>query len=112
MPPKVYRKYTKNKSMSTIVSANMTHAKYLFIVESPSKCAKIEHFLGEEYCCIASKGHFRAIDGLKSIDTKDSFQPTFSIIDEKKDHVKQMTEIISRFSSSNIFLATDDDREG
>jgi DNA topoisomerase-1 len=112
MPPKVYRKNTKNKSANKIVSSNLTHAKYLFIVESPSKCAKIEHFLGEEYSCIASKGHFRAIDGLNSIDTKDTFEPRFSIIEEKKGHVEQMKKIISGFSSSNIFLATDDDREG
>lgn len=112
MPPKFYKKTAKIKSTSTILSTNIAQAKYLFIVESPSKCAKIEHFLGEEYCCIASKGHFRAIEGLTSIDTKNSFQPTFSIIDEKKDHVKQMEKVISRFSSSNIFLATDDDREG
>jgi len=112
MPPKVSRKYTNNKTSSKIVSSNLTRAKYLFIVESPSKCAKIEHFLGEEYSCIASKGHFRAIDGLKSIDTKDTFHPRFSIIDEKKTHVEQMKKIISGFSSSNIFLATDDDREG
>ena len=111
MPPKVYKKYTKKSSSASTVAIN-THAKYLFIVESPSKCAKIEHFLGEEYSCIASMGHFRAIGGLKSIDTKNTFEPTFTIIDEKKDHVAQMTKIISRFSSSNIFLATDDDREG
>jgi DNA topoisomerase-1 len=57
-------------------------AKYLIIVESPSKCTKIEHFLGNEYHCIASKGHIREIDGLKSIDTKATFVPKFSIIDE------------------------------
>ena len=80
MPPKVYKKYTKKSSSASTVAIN-THAKYLFIVESPSKCAKIEHFLGEEYCCIASMGHFRAIGGLKSIDTKNTFEPTFTIID-------------------------------
>lgn len=94
-------------------SANISTAKYLIIVESPSKCGKIESFLGSEYCCIASIGHIRTItDGLKSIDTKGSFEPTFSIIDEKKSHIESMRDVIKRFNPSNVFLATDDDREG
>ena len=112
MPPKNYKKYTNKKGSQTISSANLGHAKYLFIVESPSKCAKIEHFLGAEYCCISSKGHIRTIEGLKSIDTKETFVPTFTIINEKREHVEEMTKIISRFSKSNVFIATDDDREG
>lgn len=111
MPPKYYKKNIKNKNSPPEESVNRD-AKYLFIVESPSKCAKIEHFLGEDYCCIASKGHIRKIDGLKSIDTKDTFTPTFTIIDEKREHVKKMRKIIERFSKNNIFIATDDDREG
>jgi len=111
MPPKYYRKYP-NKKSNEIKSDNLGVAKYLFIVESPSKCAKIEHFLGVEYCCIASKGHFRTIEGLKSIDTKETFTPTFTLINEKREHVSKMKDIISRFSKTNIFIATDDDREG
>ena len=93
-------------------SANLTNATYLVIVESPSKCAKIEHYLGADYCCIASKGHLREIDGLKSIATKTTFQPTFSIIAEKQTHVDNMRKMIAGFSKENIILATDDDREG
>jgi DNA topoisomerase-1 len=100
------------KQPSSIHSANLTHATYLVIVESPSKCAKIEHYLGEEYCCIASKGHLREINGLKSIATKTTFQPTFSIITEKQSHVDNMRKIMAGFSKENIILATDDDREG
>jgi DNA topoisomerase-1 len=107
MPPKYYKK----KSAASVLSKN-TSATYLIIVESPSKCAKIEHFLGEDYCCIASKGHIRSIDGLKSIDTKNSFEPTFTLIDEKKDHVEAMRKIISKFQKQNIIVASDDDREG
>jgi len=107
MPPKYYKK----KSAASVLSKN-TSATYLIIVESPSKCAKIEHFLGEDYCCIASKGHIRSIDGLKSIDTKNSFEPTFTLIDEKKDHVEAMRKIISNFQKQNIIVASDDDREG
>jgi DNA topoisomerase-1 len=110
MPAKFY-KNTFKKTSQTVLSKN-TSATYLIIVESPSKCAKIEHFLGEDYCCIASKGHVRLIDGLKSIDTKKSFEPKFSIIDEKRSHVESMKSIISKFQKQNIILASDDDREG
>lgn len=82
----------------------------LVIVESPSKCSKIESYLGSQYTCIASMGHIRNIDGLKSIDS--SYNITYSFIDEKKGHVKWMREIIGKFDRSKIFLATDDDREG
>ena len=111
MPPKQYKKNYKTKPTNTLLSQN-TSAKYLIIVESPSKCAKIEHFLGEDYCCIASKGHIRSIDGLKAIDTKNGFVPTFSIIDEKKEHIESMRKMIANFSKPNIILASDDDREG
>ena len=112
MPPKNFKKYNKKTSSSTVTSHNISTAKYLVIVESPSKCAKIETYLGENYCCIASRGHLRTIDGLKSINTKADFAPTFSDIPEKKGHIEAMRGVISGFSKQNILLATDDDREG
>jgi len=116
MAPKFYKKKTFSKTLapSAVHSANKINysATFLIIVESPSKCKKIEGFLGSDYCCIASKGHIRTVDGLKSIDTKGTFEPTFSIIDEKKAHVEFMHEVVGRFSKSNIILASDDDREG
>ncbi len=110
MPPKYYKK--KAYGNSKINSANIGTAKYLLIVESPSKCSKIETYLGRDYCCIASKGHIRCLKGLKSIDTKTNFHPTFEFIEEKKGHVEEMKKIITKFSKENILLATDDDREG
>tara|TARA_B100000900_G_scaffold416022_1_gene448535 strand:+ start:229 stop:2580 length:2352 start_codon:yes stop_codon:yes gene_type:complete len=105
MPPKhkVYKsnviKYNKN-------------ANNLLIVESPSKCSKIETFLGDDYACIASVGHLQTINSLKDIDTKNDYKPQFKIIEEKKGHILQMKKIISNFSPENIYIATDDDREG
>ena len=86
--------------------------KYLIIVESPSKCAKIESFLGNEYKCIASIGHLREIKGLKSIETTNNYNIKFSISESKKEHIKSMEKIIKQFDTNNIILATDDDREG
>jgi DNA topoisomerase-1 len=85
---------------------------FLVIVESPSKCAKIEGFLGNEYTCIASKGHLREIKGLDAISITDHFAPTFTIMEDKKEHIKEMKRIIKQYDKARIFLATDDDREG
>ena len=114
MPPKrFFKKKATGTTTTTKKADNLNYnATFLIIVESPSKCAKIESFLGSQYCCIASKGHVRTIEGLKSIDTKSTFEPTFSIIDEKKGQVEFMRSVISRFSKQNIILASDDDREG
>lgn len=110
MSKKIYKKYTKKQI--TKPSDNLSSATYLIIVESPSKCAKIESYLGTNYCCISSKGHIRSVNGLKSIDTKDTFEPQFTELAEKKDHIVFMKQTISKFSKENIILATDDDREG
>ncbi len=87
--------------------------KYLLIVESGSKCASIEKYLGPEYKCIASNGHIRVLaDGIKSIDTKNNFIPSFTIDPEKKAHVQKMVAIINDFAKTNVIIATDNDREG
>jgi DNA topoisomerase-1 len=112
MPPKYIKKGAK-KTFTAKKSGNITTSKYLVIVESPSKCSKIESFLGTEYSCIASVGHIRGVEnGLKSIDLKDTFEPEFSILKDKKEHIEYMRSIIKLFPSSTIYLATDDDREG
>lgn len=85
---------------------------FLLIVESPSKCAKIESYLGDRYQCISSKGHIREIDGLSSINTKDKFQIEYTLIKEKRDHIETMRKTVAKYSPLNILLATDDDREG
>lgn len=109
MPPKYFKR--KSAQPKEYVNTNSS-AIYLIIVESPSKCAKIEGFLGSDYKCIASKGHLRYIDGLKNIATKEDYSIKFSTIDEKKDHIRFMKSCISGFSKSNVIIATDDDREG
>ncbi len=105
MPPK---KTVKSSSKSIKVGVD----GYLVIVESPSKCKKIEEYLGAAYRCISSKGHFREIGGLKNIDTKHDFKCSYRIIETKEDHVAWMRSIISTYLGDNIFLASDDDREG
>lgn len=114
MPPKYFKKGgATKKEFVAKKSDNISTAKYLVIVESPSKCGKIENFLGTDYSCIASVGHIRGVEnGLKSIDTKGTFEPTYTALNDKKAHIEYMRGIIKLFPSTNIYLATDDDREG
>lgn len=105
---KAYFKRSYKKSTKELESLK-TSTK-LIIVESPSKCRKIEGFLGPQWTCIASKGHIRTIDGLSSIDS--SYNVTYSILPDKKEHIEWMKTILSKFNKDNIYLASDDDREG
>jgi len=116
-----YKKYSKDNSLKSTKSTKkytdidttvQSFQKWLIIVESPSKCTKIEHYLGSQYKCIASKGHLREIDGLKSIDTKKTYEPKFSIMKRQETYIESIRKIIVKFSSDKILLATDDDREG
>lgn len=108
-----YRKNNENKIPQNKIPESANHAIYLIIVESPSKCKKIEEYLGSQYTCISSKGHIRNIkNGLKSIDVKNNYNVEYEIIEEKREHVEWMKTIIAMFSKNNIILATDDDREG
>ena len=83
----------------------------LVIVESPAKCKKIESYLGTGYKCIASFGHIREIaNGLKSIDVKNNYDVIFKTIPSKGKYIKSLREAIKK--STEVILATDDDREG
>ena len=85
---------------------------FLLIVESSSKCSKIESYLGDNYKCIACNGHMRMIGGLKSIDVKNDYAITFDIDPDKKAHVDKMRGIIAGYPKENVILASDHDREG
>ena len=54
----------------------------LVIVESPSKCKKIEQFLGSGIKCIASFGHITKLDGLGSIDKTNNYKPKYQVLSE------------------------------
>lgn len=81
----------------------------LVIVESPSKCKRIEEFLGPGYKCIATNGHFRTITDLTSINF-DKMKVKYSIVEKHRKNLQKMKKEISK--ATTIFLATDNDREG
>lgn len=82
----------------------------LVIVESPAKCKKIESYLGAGYRCMASFGHLRFLQDLKSVDIKNNFKPTFNISDSKRQQISKLRKGIQ--GASEVILAADDDREG
>lgn len=82
----------------------------LVIVESPAKCKKIEEYLGNGYKCIASFGHITKLNGIESIDISNNFSPIFSIDTKKIQQIEKIKKAIT--NSSEVLIATDDDREG
>jgi len=104
-------KSTTPSSKTFLPNPNATH---LLIVESPSKCPKISEYLGDQFHCIASKGHIRELISLANAysSTKTGFETKYTLCPDKIDHVEKMRQIIARFHPQNIILATDDDREG
>lgn len=83
----------------------------LVIVESPAKAKTISKFLGSDYEVTSSYGHIRDLPkkGM-SIDIKNNFEPSYDIPADKAKIAKQL--VASAKKSKNIWLATDEDREG
>jgi len=85
-------------------------SKNLVIVESPSKWKTIEKFLWKDYKVVASMGHIRDLPAKSLwVDIEDGFAPEYVISDDKKktaDSIKKLSTIYS-----NIWIATDEDRE-
>lgn len=85
----------------------------LILVESFSKCAKIESFLGAGYKCLATNGHIRA---LTAVDVKNNFAPTFVQDAEKCKELRRAVQELNGGGQPSgkavVLLATDDDREG
>jgi len=89
-------------------------SKKLVIVESPSKSKTIEQYLGKEYKVLSSKGHIRDLaisgPGGLGIDVTNHFKPTYEVLPEKKALIKELNTALK--TSTEVFLATDPDREG
>ena len=86
----------------------------LVIVESPSKTKTIEHYLGNDYKVVSSKGHIRdlATNGKYGlgIDVDNNFEPNYTVIKGKSSVIKELKKDVK--NSNRVFLATDPDREG
>jgi len=90
-------------------------SKNLVIVESPAKAKTIEKYLGSDFTVLSSVGHIRSIakktkDGTPPIDVANDFNTTYEIDVEKKKTITELKRAAK--TASEIWLATDEDREG
>ncbi len=85
--------------------------KNLVIVESPAKAKTIEKFLGKDYKVMSSYGHIRDLKTKEfSIDLEHDYAPQYVIPVDKK---KLVSELKSEAKSAEqVWLASDEDREG
>lgn len=86
-------------------------SRNLVIVESPAKAKTIEKYLGKEYSVKSSFGHIRDLPkkGL-NIDIDNGFAPSYEINPDKKKIVSELRKAAKE--AGDIWLASDDDREG
>jgi DNA topoisomerase-1 len=96
----------------------------LVIVESPAKAKTIKGYLGPGYVVEASVGHIRDLPNGAAevpekytgevrrlgVDVDHDFQPVYVINADKKAQVKKLRDLLK--DSDELFLATDEDREG
>ncbi len=100
-------------------------AKPLVIVESPAKAKTLSRFLGNRYRVEASFGHIRDLPerasevpasikdkpwGRMAVDVDGDFTPYYVISSDKKKHIQALKAAVK--DASEVFLATDPDREG
>lgn len=84
--------------------------KNLVIVESPAKAKTIEKFLGSDFSVKSSFGHIRDLPkkGL-NIDVANNFEPTYAV---SADKTKIVAELKKAAKGAEVWLASDEDREG
>lgn len=91
--------------------------QHLVIVESPAKAKTIEKYLGGDFKVMSSVGHIRSIvkktkDGTPPIDVKDGFKTVYEVDSEKKKVATELRKQVKAVGKDNVWLATDEDREG
>ncbi|EAQ00414.1 putative DNA topoisomerase I [Janibacter sp. HTCC2649] len=96
----------------------------LVIVESPAKAKTIAGYLGPDWIVEASVGHIRDIPtpsempadmkkgpfGRFGVDVDNDFEPYYVVDADKKKKVAELKKALK--SSTELYLATDEDREG
>ena len=86
-------------------------AKNLLIVESPAKAKTIEKILGEDFEVKSCYGHIRDLEkNDMGIDINNQFEPRYIVPEEKEKVVRELKSLAKK--SGEVWLATDEDREG
>ncbi|MCS6928184.1 MAG: type I DNA topoisomerase [Saprospiraceae bacterium] len=86
--------------------------KKLLIVESPAKAKTIGKYLGQDFVVKSSYGHIRDLEKGNDlgVDVENGYKPNYVIPPEKQKTVKELQEAARQ--SEEVWLATDEDREG
>ncbi|HUM53224.1 MAG TPA: toprim domain-containing protein, partial [Chitinophagales bacterium] len=85
-------------------------AKNLLIVESPAKAKTIEKILGADFQVKSCYGHIRDLAKKEmGIDIANNFAPNYIISEDKEQVVRELQKLAK---NSEVWLATDEDREG
>ena len=85
--------------------------KSLVIVESPAKAKTIEKILGENFQVNSCFGHIRDLEKAgMGIDIENDFEPRYIVPEDKKRVVNELKSLAKK--SDEVWLATDEDREG
>lgn len=83
----------------------------LVIVESPTKAKTIGKFLGKAYVVESSYGHIRDLPkSALGVDVEHDFEPKYVIPRKAQPRVTALKNVAKK--SSEVILATDEDREG
>lgn len=84
--------------------------KNLVIVESPAKAKTIEKYLGGDFEVLSSMGHIRDLpkSGI-GIDIEHKFAPEYAVTPDK---TKVVSALRKAAKGKEVWLATDEDREG
>ena len=86
-------------------------ARYLVIVESPTKVKTIKNFLGSNYVVTASNGHVRDLPKSQlGVDPENDFEPKYITIRGKGEILANLRKEVKK--ADKVYLATDPDREG
>ena len=86
-------------------------SKNLLIVESPAKAKTIEKILGRDFQVNSCYGHIRDLEKADmGIDIENDFQPRYIVPEDKKKVVRELKSLAK--NSDEVWLATDEDREG
>ncbi|NYG58966.1 DNA topoisomerase-1 [Nocardioides daedukensis] len=100
-------------------------AHKLVIVESPAKARTIGGYLGDGYVVESSIGHIRDLPnnaadtpakikdkswGRLAVDVENGFEPYYVVPRDKKSHITKLKGLLK--GADELFLATDEDREG
>ncbi len=83
----------------------------LVVVESPAKAKTIGKYLGKNFTVRATVGHLRDLPQRElGVDVDNGFKPKYVTIRGKGKTLAELKKVAKR--SSDVYLATDPDREG